>query len=428
MTLMNSLSKTLKAAPKENVSKISSVNGVLNVPDKLMIPYIEGDGIGSDVTTAARRVIDAAVERAYGSRRKITWVEVLAGEKARQKHRDSLPEETLKAIEEHVVALKGPLETPIAGGHRSLNVALRQRLDLYACVRPVKYISSAPSRLKHPEELDLVIFRENTEDVYSGIEFKEGSEEAKKIIDFLKKELNSQVRPDSAIGIKPISEYASKRIARAAIDYAVRNNRRSITIVHKGNIMKYTEGGFMRWAYEVANKEFKDKIVTEAELKKPDGPYKGVMSPGKILIKDRLADSMFQQLILRTNEYDVLVLPNLNGDYISDLAAAMGGGLGLAPGANINYETGVALFEPTHGTAPSYANQDKVNPTSSILSGVLMLRHIGWKEAADTVEKAVARTVSQRRVTYDLARQLEGVQSIGTSKFADAVIENMQVI
>jgi isocitrate dehydrogenase len=425
---MNSQSKTQRDPPKENDSKISSVNGVLTVPDKPTIPYIEGDGIGPDVIGAARRVLDAAVEQAYGSRRKIAWLEVLAGEKARQKHRESLPEETLKTIEEYVVALKGPLETPIAGGHRSLNVALRQRLDLYSCVRPVKYILTAPSRMKRPEELDIVIFRENTEDVYSGIEFKEGSEEAKRLIIFLKEELKSEIRPDSAVGIKPISEYATKRIVRAAINYAIKNNRKSVTIIHKGNIMKYTEGGFMRWAYEVANKEFKDKTVSEAELTKVDGPHKGVMPPGKILVKDRLADNMFQQLILRTSEYDVLVLPNLNGDYISDMAAAMAGGLGLAPGANINYETGVGLFEPTHGTAPAYANQDKVNPTSAIFSGVLLLRHLGWKEAADTIEKAVARTVSQRRVTYDLARQLEGVQPIGTSKFADAVIENMQVI
>ncbi len=425
---MNSQLKTQKEAPRENGSKIVSVDGTLTVPDKPTIPYVEGDGIGPDVMGAARRVIDAAVDRAYGPRHKITWLELLAGEKARQKHRDSLPDETLKAIQEHVVALKGPLETPIAGGHRSLNVALRQTLDLYACVRPVKYIPSTPSRLKHPEELDIVIFRENTEDVYSGIEFKEGSEEAKKLIAFLKENLKSEVRQDSAVGIKSISEHATKRIVRAAINYAIKNNRKSVTIVHKGNIMKFTEGGFMRWAYEVANREFKEKIVTEAELTKPDGQYKGVMPPGKILVKDRLADNMFQQLLLRTNEYDVLVLPNLNGDYISDLAAAMAGGLGLAPGANINYETGVALFEPTHGTAPAYANQDKVNPTSAILSGVLLLRHLGWKEAADTIEKAVARTVSQRRVTYDLARQLEGVQPIGTSKFADAIIENMQVI
>ncbi|MBS7650249.1 isocitrate dehydrogenase (NADP(+)) [Candidatus Bathyarchaeota archaeon] len=408
-------------------SRIVSVSGTLAVPDKPTIPYIEGDGIGPEVVRAALRVLDAAVEGAYGTRRRINWVEAYAGEKATKEYGESLPEETLKTIQEHVVALKGPLETPIAEGYRSLNVALRQRLDLYACVRPVKYIPSAPSRLKHPEELDLVIFRENTEDVYSGIEFEEGSEEARRLIDFLRKELKSEVRPDSALGIKPISEYATKRIVRAAIDYAIKNNRRSVTIVHKGNIMKYTEGGFMKWAYEVANTEFKDRIVTESELK-PEGPYRGAAPPGKIIIKDRLADNMFQQLILRTGEYDVLVLPNLNGDYISDLAAAMAGGLGLAPGANINFETGVAVFEPTHGTAPAYANQDKVNPTSTILSGVLMLRHIGWKEAADKVEKAIARTISQRRVTYDLARQLEGVQPIGTSKFADAVIENMQVI
>jgi len=425
---MSSQPKMQKNGSGNNGSKIQSTNGVLNVPDKPIIPYIEGDGIGPEVVGAARRVIDAAVERAYGSRRKIVWLEVLAGEKARQKHRDSLPEETLKTIEEHIVAIKGPLETPIAGGHRSLNVALRQRLDLYACVRPAKYIPTAPSRLKHPEELDIVIFRENTEDLYAGIEFKEGSEEAKRLIEFLKQKLNSEVRLDSALGIKPISEYATKRIVRAAINYAVQNNRKSVTIVHKGNIMKYTEGGFMRWGYEVANKEFKDKIVTEAELMKPDGPYKGVMPAGKILVKDRLADNMFQQLILRTSEYDVLVLPNLNGDYVSDMAAAMAGGLGLAPGANMNFETGVAIFEPTHGTAPAYTNQDKVNPTSTILSGMLLLRHIGWKEAADMVEKAVARTISQRTVTYDLARQLEGVQPVGTSKFADAVIENMQVI
>ncbi|MEM3048831.1 MAG: isocitrate dehydrogenase (NADP(+)) [Candidatus Bathyarchaeia archaeon] len=408
-------------------SRIVSVSGTLAVPDKPTIPYIEGDGIGPEVVRAALRVLDAAVEGAYGTRRRINWVEAYAGEKATKEYGESLPEETLKTIQEHVVALKGPLETPIAEGYRSLNVGLRQRLDLYACVRPVKYIPSAPSRLKHPEELDLVIFRENTEDVYSGIEFEEGSEEARRLIDFLRKELKSEVRPDSALGIKPISEYATKRIVRAAIDYAIKNNRRSVTIVHKGNIMKYTEGGFMKWAYEVANTEFKDRIVTESELK-PEGPYRGAAPPGKIIIKDRLADNMFQQLILRTGEYDVLVLPNLNGDYISDLAAAMAGGLGLAPGANINFETGVAVFEPTHGTAPAYANQDKVNPTSTILSGVLMLRHIGWKEAADKVEKAIARTISQRRVTYDLARQLEGVQPIGTSKFADAVIENMQVI
>ncbi|MEM3380851.1 MAG: isocitrate/isopropylmalate family dehydrogenase, partial [Candidatus Bathyarchaeia archaeon] len=288
-------------------SRIVSFSGTLAVPDKPTIPYIEGDGIGPEVVRAALRVLDAAVEGAYGTRRRINWVEAYAGEKATKEYGESLPEETLKTIQEHVVALKGPLETPIAEGYRSLNVALRQRLDLYACVRPVKYIPSAPSRLKHPEELDLVIFRENTEDVYSGIEFEEGSEEARRLIDFLRKELKSEVRPDSALGIKPISEYATKRIVRAAIDYAIKNNRRSVTIVHKGNIMKYTEGGFMKWAYEVANTEFKDRIVTESELK-PEGPYRGAAPPGKIIIKDRLADNMFQQLILRTGEYDVLVL------------------------------------------------------------------------------------------------------------------------
>ncbi len=411
---------------KDIGNKITNIDGILNVPEKPIIPYIEGDGIGPDVIKATKRVLDGAVEKAYGAKKKIVWLEILAGEKAQKKYGEYLPEETLKKIEEHAVALKGPLTTPIAGGFRSLNVALRQKLDLYACVRPVKYLPTAPSRLKNPEELDIVIFRENTEDVYAGIEFEEGSEEAKKLIEFLNNKMNTTVRLDSGVGIKPISEYATKRIVRAAINYAIKNNRKSVTIVHKGNIMKFTEGAFMRWAYEVANKEFKDKIVTEAELYKPDGLYKGTMPQGKILVKDRLADSMFQQLLLRTKQYDVLALPNLNGDYISDLAAAMGGGLGLAPGANINYESNVALFEPTHGTAPSYANQDKVNPTSAILSGVMLFRHIGWSEAADTVEKALEKTVSQRKVTYDLARQFEGVKPIATSKFADAVIQNMK--
>jgi isocitrate dehydrogenase len=425
---MSSQSEIQNEKSNDNGFKIRSVNGILSVPDRPIIPYIEGDGIGPDVIKATKRVLDAAVEKSYGSQKEIVWLEVLAGEKAQKKYGEYLPEETLQKIKDHVVALKGPLTTPIAGGFRSLNVSLRQKLDLYACVRPVKYLSNAPSRLKNPEELDIVIFRENTEDVYSGIEFEEGSEEAKRLIEFLNKKMNSPVRIDSGVGIKPISEYATKRIVRAAINYAIKNNRKNVTIVHKGNIMKFTEGAFMRWAYEVANEEFKEKIVTEAELFKPNGEYKGKIPQGKMLIKDRLADSMFQQLLLRTKEYDVLTLPNLNGDYISDLAAAMGGGLGLAPGANINYETNVALFEPTHGTAPSYANQDKVNPTSTILSGVMMFRHIGWREAAEAVEQALEKTVCQRKVTYDLARQFEDVQPVGTSKFADAVIENMKTL
>ena len=400
--------------------KIEVIDRRLAVPDNPIIPIIYGDGIGPEVTTVAREVISAAVEKAYSGSRRIAWMEVYAGGKAQEKYGELLPEDTLRAIEEHIVALKGPLTTPVGGGFRSLNVTLRQKLDLYACVRPVYYIPGVPSPVKRPENMDMVIFRENTEDVYAGIEWQQGSKEAKQLISFLKDEFGVNVREESGIGIKPISEFCTRRLVKKAIKYAIDVNRKSVTLVHKGNIMKYTEGAFRDWGYKVAEEEFANEMITEDELREK---YDGNVPEGKIVIKDRLADNMFQQLLTRTNEYDILVLPNLNGDYISDAAAGQIGGLGVAPGANIG--DFIAVFEATHGTAPKYAGMDKVNPSSIILSGVMMLEYIGWQEAADLVVEGIKKTIQKRLVTYDLARQIEGATKVKTSEFGKHIIENM---
>jgi len=401
--------------------KIRIENRKLIVPDNPIIPYIEGDGIGPDITNAALPVFDAAVEFAYSGKRKIEWKEIYAGEKAMEKMGELLPDETKEAIREHIIAIKGPLTTPVGGGYRSLNVTLRQVLDLYACVRPVRWIKGVPSPMVHPEKLDVVIFRENTEDVYAGIEWPKSSEEALKIIEFVKENFGINIREDSGIGIKPISVFGTKRLVRKAIQYAIENNRRSVTLVHKGNIMKYTEGAFREWGYEVALEEFRDKVVTEDEVKEI-----GEVPEGKILIKDRIADNMFQQLLTRPNEYDVIATPNLNGDYLSDACAAQVGGLGMAPGGNIG--DFIALFEATHGTAPKYRGMDKVNPSSLILSGVMMLKYMGWKEAGELIEKGIEKTILDRKVTYDLARQIGGVDPIKTSEFGREIIKRMETL
>ncbi|MGE5353071.1 MAG: isocitrate dehydrogenase (NADP(+)) [Acidobacteriota bacterium] len=404
-------------------AKITVQNDKLVVPDNPIIPFIEGDGTGPDIWKASKIVFDAAVEKAYKGKRKISWMEIYAGEKATKVYGKNqwLPNETIKAIGEYVVAIKGPLTTPIGGGIRSLNVTLRQKLDLFACVRPVKYYAGTPSPMKRPQDLDIVLFRENTEDVYAGIEFKAGSKEANKIIEMLEKDLKKEVRPNSGIGIKPMSEFGSKRLVKKAIDYALANGRKSVTLVHKGNIMKFTEGSFKEWGYEVAKKDYADVIVTEEEL---SSKYKGKMPEGKLLIKDRIADSMFQQLLLRPAEYDVVATPNLNGDYLSDAAAAQVGGLGIAPGANISYH--VALFEATHGTAPKYAGLDKINPGSVILSGVMMFEYMGWNEAAKLIEKAMTKTIKSKVVTYDFARLMTGAKEVKSSEFARAIVDNMK--
>jgi len=397
-----------------------SDDGELNVPDVPVIPFIEGDGIGPDIWRAARRVLDAAVSRSYGSDRKIQWLEILAGEKAFNQTQMWLPEETLEKIRIYRVAIKGPLTTPVGEGIRSINVSLRQELDLYACVRPTKYITGIPSPVLRPELVDMVIFRENTEDVYMGLEWKAGSVMAKKIIDLVKTEDGREIRAGSGIGLKPMSRFGTRRLVRMAIEYALEHKKKSVTIVHKGNIMKFTEGAFRSWGYEVAREEFGEWIITEEDLwKKHDGE----IPPDKIVIKDRIADAMFQQILLRPAEYDVLAMPNLNGDYMSDALSAMVGGLGLAPGANIG--DGYALFEATHGTAPKYAGQDKVNPGSLILSGAMMLDYLGWKEAADRVREGLVKTVEQKRVTYDLARQMEGAVEVKCSEFAEEIIRNL---
>ncbi len=396
--------------------KVTYENGKLVIPDNPIINFIEGDGIGVDITPPVIKVIDAAVNKAYDGKRKIEWREIYAGEKAYEKTGSYLPDETPEQIEEYRIAIKGPLTTPVGGGFRSLNVSLRQILDLYACIRPVNYIKGVPSPMKNPEKLDIVLFRENTEDVYAGIEFEAGSEESNKIIELLK-EFGKNPRENSAIGIKPISEIGTKRLVRMAIQYAIDNNRKSVTLVHKGNIMKFTEGYFKSWGYEVAKDEFRDKIVTEEET------WDGASTDGKILINDRIADSMFQQLLLRPDEYDVLATPNLNGDYLSDAGAAQVGGLGMAPGSNVRDD--VALFEATHGTAPKYAGQDKVNPSSLLLSGVMMLDHMKWNEAAGLIRESLEKTILQKTVTYDLARQLDNVTPVKASEFGDAIIANL---
>ena len=399
---------------------VYSEDGNLIVPDFPVIPFIEGDGIGPDIWLAARRVLDAAVSSVFGDKRKIQWLEILAGEKAYNQTQSWLPNDTLEAIKTHRVAIKGPLTTPVGEGIRSINVGLRQELDLYACVRPVKYIDGIPSPMLKPSDVDMIIFRENTEDVYMGLEWKAGSSTAQKIIDLVKSEDGRNIRPDSGVGLKPISRFGTRRLVRMAIEYALEHKKQSVTIVHKGNIMKFTEGAFRNWGYEAAKEEFNEKTITEIELWEK---YNGTIPSDKVVIKDRIADAMFQQILLRPAEYDVLAMPNLNGDYMSDALAAMVGGLGMAPGANIG--DGIALFEATHGTAPKYAGQDKVNPGSLILSGAMMLDYLGWKAAGDRVREGLEKAVAHKRVTYDLARQMEGAVEVKCSEFAEEIVRQM---
>lgn len=411
--------------------------GTLNVPNNPIVPFIEGDGTGPDIWNAAVRVLDAAVEKAYNGEKKIAWYEVYAGEKAFNKYGEWLPKDTLTAINEYLVAIKGPLTTPVGGGIRSINVALRQELDLYACVRPVQYFEGVPSPVKHPELTNMVIFRENTEDIYAGIEWQEGSDEVRKVIAFLKDEMGvNKIRfPEtSGIGIKPVSKEGTSRLVRAAIQYAIDNKRKSVTLVHKGNIMKFTEGAFKNWGYEVAEKEFGDKVFTWAQYDRiaeeqgKDAANKAqaeAEEAGKIIVKDSIADAFLQQILTRPAEYDVVATLNLNGDYVSDALAAQVGGIGIAPGANINYVTGRAIFEATHGTAPKYAGLDKVNPSSVILSGEMLLRHLGWTEAADLILSAIEKTIASKQVTYDFARLMEGATELKCSEFGDALIKNM---
>jgi isocitrate dehydrogenase len=417
--------------------KITVTDGVLNVPNNPVVPFIEGDGIGPDIWAAASRVIDAAVEKAYNGERKIEWREVLAGEKAFNQTGEWLPQETLDVINEYLIAIKGPLTTPIGGGIRSLNVALRQQLDLYVCLRPVRYFEGVPSPVKRPEDTDMVIFRENTEDIYAGIEYAQGTEEAKKLIAFLQNEFGvNKIRfPEtSGIGIKPVSEEGTKRLVRSALNYAIKEGRKSLTLVHKGNIMKFTEGAFKQWGYEVAETEFADKVFTwnqYDEIKEAEGTeaankaQAAAEAEGKIIVKDSIADIFLQQILTRPKEFDVVATMNLNGDYISDALAAQVGGIGIAPGANINYVSGHAIFEATHGTAPKYAGLDKVNPSSVLLSGVLLLEHLGWKEAADSITTSVEKTIASKVVTYDFARLMEGATEVKCSEFADELIKNL---
>ena len=399
--------------------RIGYIDGQLVVPNKPIIPVIEGDGIGRDIMKTTRRVVDTAVQTAYNSEKRIVWFDVYAGENAMAKYNEWLPQDTFDAIEYFRVALKGPLTTPVGGGFRSLNVTLRQVLELYACVRPVRYFQGVPAPVTHPEKMDVVIFRENTEDVYAGIEWEQGTPEVKKVIELLRSEMGVDIREDSGVGIKPISIFATKRLARMAIQYAIDHGRRSVTFVHKGNIMKFTEGAFCAWGYELAKEEFAEQTITEDELY---SDYDGKCPEGKIIVNDRIADSMLQQILTRTDEYDVIVTPNLNGDYLSDAAAAQVGGIGMAPGGNLSDE--VALFEATHGTAPKYTDQDVVNPGSLILSAVMMLEHIGWQEAADLIINGLEKTILQKRVTYDLERLMEGATKVRTSEFGAAIIEN----
>ena len=454
--------------------RITYSAGKYQIPDSPIIPFIEGDGTGRDIWKASARVFDAAVEKAYKGKRRVAWYEVFAGEKAKAKFDNWLPDDTVSAVKEFRVAIKGPLTTPVGGGIRSLNVALRQILDLYACVRPVKYYTGVPSPVKHPERMDLVIFRENTEDVYAGIEWEEGTPEVAKLIEFLNKDMlkggKKQVRLDSGVGIKPISVTGTKRLVRMAIQHALENGRKSVTLVHKGNIQKYTEGAFRKWGYELATKEFRNNVVTERESwildNKDRNPKLSVeenanlVEPGlefaapefrqavnkevkdvldaiysthghgawkkKLMINDRIADSIFQQVVTRADEYTVLATPNLNGDYISDACAAQVGGLGIAPGANIG--DGYAIFEATHGTAPKYADRDVINPGSVILSGVMMFRFLGWNEAADLIERGMERTIEQKKVTYDFERLMDGATKVKTSEFAGYIIENMDAV
>ncbi|MFC4409808.1 NADP-dependent isocitrate dehydrogenase [Chungangia koreensis] len=417
--------------------KITVENGVLNVPNNPVIPFIEGDGTGPDIWAAASRVLEAAVEKAYNGEKTIQWKEVLAGEKAFNQTGEWLPQETLDTINEYLIAIKGPLTTPIGGGIRSLNVALRQELDLYVCLRPVRYFEGVPSPVKRPEDTDMVIFRENTEDIYAGIEYKKGSDEVKKVIDFLQNEMGvNKIRfPEtSGIGIKPVSEEGTKRLVRSALNYAIKEGRSSLTLVHKGNIMKFTEGAFKNWGYEVAETEFADQVFTwnqydkikeESGTEAANKAQDEALAAGKILVKDSIADIFLQQILTRPKEFDVVATMNLNGDYISDALAAQVGGIGIAPGANINYVTGHAIFEATHGTAPKYAGLDKVNPSSVILSGVLMLEHLGWTEAAKMIISSMENTIKSKVVTYDFARLMDGATEVKASEFADELIKNL---
>lgn len=422
--------------PKEGES-ITLKDGVLNVPDNPIIPYIEGDGTGPDIWAAASRVLDAAVEKSYGGKKKIAWYEVFAGEKAFNKFGEWLPADTLKAIQEYIVAIKGPLTTPVGGGIRSLNVALRQELDLYVCLRPVRYFEGVPSPVKNPELVDMVIFRENSEDIYAGIEWSEGSEEVRKVIRFLTEEMGvRKIRfPEtSGIGIKPVSREGTRRLVRAALDYAAKHGKKSVTLVHKGNIMKFTEGAFKNWGYEVAEEEFGSQVFTWAQYDRlkaekggeaADKAQREAEAAGKVIVKDVIADAFLQQILTRPAEYDVIATLNLNGDYISDALAAQVGGIGIAPGANINFETGHAVFEATHGTAPKYAGLDKVNPGSVLLSGVLMLEYMGWQEAAGLIYRSVAKTIESKVVTYDFARLMTGAREVKCSGFGDELISNL---
>ncbi|MFC5712755.1 NADP-dependent isocitrate dehydrogenase [Thalassorhabdus alkalitolerans] len=420
-----------------NGEKITTNNGVLNVPNNPVIPFIEGDGIGPDIWAAAQKVLDAAVEKAYNGEKKIEWKEILVGEKAYNNTGEWLPEESLDAIREYLIAIKGPLTTPIGGGIRSLNVALRQKLDLYTCLRPVRHFTNVPSPVKRPEEVDMVIFRENTEDIYAGIEFKEGTDDVKKVVDFLINEMGSnniRFPETSGIGIKPVSKEGTERIVRSAINYALQEGRKSVTLVHKGNIMKFTEGAFKNWGYELAEREFGDKVFTWAqydEIVEREGKEAAnnaqdeAEKAGKIIIKDSIADIFLQQILTRPKDHDVVATMNLNGDYISDALAAQVGGIGIAPGANINYDTGHAIFEATHGTAPKYAGLNKVNPSSVILSGELLLRHLGWTEAAELILSAMDKTIESKVVTYDFARLMDGAKEVKTSEFGEELIKNM---
>jgi len=420
-----------------NGERIIVENGNLKVPNKPIIPFIEGDGTGPDIWAAASRVLEAAVAKAYNGERELVWKEVLAGQKAFDQTGEWLPSETLDVIRDYIIAIKGPLTTPIGGGIRSLNVALRQELDLFTCLRPVRYFDGVPSPVKHPEKTDMVIFRENTEDIYAGIEYAKGTEEVKKVVDFLQNEMGvNKIRfPEtSGIGIKPVSQEGTSRLVRSAIQYAINENRKSVTLVHKGNIMKFTEGAFKNWGYEVAEKEFGDKVFTWAEYDRiaeaegkeaANAAQSKAEAEGKIIIKDAIADIFLQQILTRPEEFDVVATMNLNGDYISDALAAQVGGIGIAPGANINYETGHAIFEATHGTAPKYAGLDKVNPSSVILSGTLLLEHLKWNEAADLVIKSMEKTIASKVVTYDFARLMDGATEVKCSEFGDELIKNM---
>jgi isocitrate dehydrogenase len=406
-------------------AKITRNSAGLSVPDSPLIPFIEGDGTGPDIWRAARLVFDEAVRRAYGGRRKIEWVQVLAGERAFREKGDWLPPETEEAFRSHLVGIKGPLTTPVGGGIRSLNVTLRQNLDLYVCLRPVRWYPGVPSPVQHPEQVDMVVFRENTEDVYAGFELKEGTAQALELIAFVKERFGWRIRDDAGIGLKPISRTGSERLVRAALTYATTHGRKSVTLVHKGNIQKFTEGAFREWGYELARREFSDSVFIPpaAAAEMPPGPAGG--PAGKVLLKDAIADNFLQQILSRPSEFDVIATTNLNGDYISDALAAQVGGIGIAPGANINYVTGHALFEATHGTAPKYADKDMANPSSVILSGVMMLEYMGWGEAAASIEKALTRTIAEKTVTYDFARLMEGATKVSTSAFAARLVENL---